>query len=149
MQNLQKKGFRFQIITLIFFPTFLFCLQKFILTLTSNTAVKSAYLTVTLYIIQSYTLKTLHLYNNTACVCIRPKVRFNYLWHSEKMLNTFSFDCLQIYQNKRAQQQKLQAIAPIKYMLIISAVEIFCFDKFDDNQTRKFSSFNIFSECHC
>ena len=32
-------------------------------------------------------------------------------------------------------------IVPIKYMPIISAVGLFCFDKFEDNQTRKCSTF--------
>ena len=36
-------------------------------------------------------------------------------------------------------------IVPIKYMPIISAVGLFYFDDFEDNQTRKCSTF--FSEC--
>ena len=32
-------------------------------------------------------------------------------------------------------------IVPIKYMPIISVVGFFCFDKFEDKQTRKYSTF--------
>ena len=32
-------------------------------------------------------------------------------------------------------------IIPIKYMPIFSTVGLFCFDKFEDNQTRKYSTF--------
>ena len=37
-------------------------------------------------------------------------------------------------------------IVPIKYMPIISAVGLLCFDKFEEKPKEKV--FNIFSECH-
>ena len=57
------------------------------------------------------------------------------------MLNTFSFGCFQIYENKTAEIIRVSVyfngkIVPIKYMSKISAV-FFCFDKFENNQIRK------------
>ena len=62
------------------------------------------------------------------------------------MLTTFSFGVfLQIYHNKRAQQATakiigiyfLGTIVPRKYMPIISAVGLFCFDKFEETLNVK------------
>ncbi len=55
------------------------------------------------------------------------------------MLCTFSFVCFQIYQNKSAKNIAIYfigTIVPIKCMPKISAVGLFCLDKFENNQTR-------------
>ena len=55
------------------------------------------------------------------------------------MLCTFSFGCFQIYQNKSAKNIAIYfigTIVSIKYMPKISAVGLFCLDKFENNQTR-------------
>ena len=76
---------------------------------------------------------------------LASKERFSFkLWHLEKCWTLSRFDCIQISQNNRAQQRKLYlgiyfigTIVLIKYMPIISAVGLFCIDKFEENQTRK------------
>ena len=63
------------------------------------------------------------------------------------MLCTFSFGCFQIYQNKSAKNIAIYligTIVPIKCKPKISAVGLFCLDKFEDNQTRTHTTF---SEC--
>ena len=56
----------------------------------------------------------------------------------------FSFGCFQIYQNKSAKNIAIYfigKIVPTKYMPKISAVGHFCLDKFENNQTRKCTTF--------
>ena len=63
------------------------------------------------------------------------------------MLCAFSFGCFQIYQNKSVKNIAIYfigTIVPIKCMPKISAVGLFCLDKFEDNQTRTRTTF---SEC--
>ena len=60
------------------------------------------------------------------------------------MLCTFSFGCFQIYQNKSAKNIAVHfigTIVPIKCMPKISAVVLFCLDKFENNQTRTCTTF--------
>ena len=60
------------------------------------------------------------------------------------MLCTFSFGCFQIYQNKSAKNIAVHfigTIVPIKCMPKISAVGLFCLDKFENNQTRMCTTF--------
>ena len=60
------------------------------------------------------------------------------------MLCTFSFGCFQIYQNKSAKNIAIYfigTIVPIKCMPKISAVGLFCLDKFENNQTRTCTTF--------
>ena len=60
------------------------------------------------------------------------------------MLCTFSFGCFQIYQNKSAKNIAVHfigTIVPIKCMPKISAVGLFCLDKFENNQTRTCTTF--------
>ena len=60
------------------------------------------------------------------------------------MLCTFSFGYFQIYQNKSAKNIAVHfigTIVPIKCMPKISAVGLFCLDKFENNQTRTCTTF--------
>ena len=60
------------------------------------------------------------------------------------MLWTFSFGCFQIYQNKSTKNIAVHFIGitiPIKCMPKISAVGLFCLDKFENNQTRTCTTF--------
>ena len=62
------------------------------------------------------------------------------------MFCTFSFGCFQIYQNKSAKNiavYLIRTIVPIKCMPSpkISAVRLFCLDKFENNQTRTCTTF--------
>ena len=60
------------------------------------------------------------------------------------MLCTFSFGCFQIYQNKSAKNIAVHfigTIVSIKCMPKISAVRLFCLDKFENNQTRTCTTF--------
>ena len=62
------------------------------------------------------------------------------------MLRTFSFGCFQIYQNKSAKNIAVHfietiTIVPIKCMPKISAVGLFCLEKFENNQTRTCTTF--------
>ena len=60
------------------------------------------------------------------------------------MLCTFSFGCFQIYQNKSTKNIAIcfiGTIVPIKCMPKISAVGLFCLDKFENNQTRTCTTF--------
>ena len=60
------------------------------------------------------------------------------------MLCTFSFGSFQIYQNKSAKNIAVHfigTIVPIKCMPKISAVGLFCLDKFENNQTRTCTTF--------
>ena len=60
------------------------------------------------------------------------------------MLCTFSFGCFQIYQNKSAKNIAVNfigTIVPIKCMPKLSAVGLFCLDKFENNQTRTCKTF--------
>ena len=61
-----------------------------------------------------------------------------------KMLCTFSFGCFQIYQNKSAKNIAIYfigTIVSIKCMPKISAVGLFCLEKFENNQTRTCTTF--------
>ena len=60
------------------------------------------------------------------------------------MLCTFSFGSFQIYQNKSTKNIAVHfigTIIPIKCMPKISAVGLFCFDKFENNQRRMCTTF--------
>ena len=60
------------------------------------------------------------------------------------MLCTFSFGCFQIYQNKSVKNigiYYIGMIVPIKCMPKISAVGLFCLDKFENNLTRTRTTF--------
>ena len=60
------------------------------------------------------------------------------------MLCTFSFGCFQIYQNKSAKNIAIYfigTIVSIKCMPKISAVGLFCLDKFENYQTRTCTTF--------
>ena len=61
-----------------------------------------------------------------------------------KMLCTFSFGCFQIYPNKSAKNIAIYfigTIVSIKCMPKISAVGLFCLDKFENYQTRTCTTF--------
>ena len=60
------------------------------------------------------------------------------------MLCTFSFGCFQIYQNKSAKNigiYFIRIIVPMKCMPKISAVGLYCLDKFEKSQTRTCTTF--------
>ena len=63
------------------------------------------------------------------------------------MLNIFSFWLSSNLSKQKSPTTEIIAIlscrnnVPIKYMPLIFAIGLFCLDKFDDNQTRKCSTF--------
>ena len=71
------------------------------------------------------------------------KVRFFYVWHWENVVHVLVclFSNLSKQKRKNIAVHFIGTIVPIKCMPKISAVGLFCLDKFENNQTRMCTTF--------